>query len=262
MKCIRCNTNEGSFSFKVMEVHEEYVSGKSGFLRSSRKPSQKIQSLSDMKEFCVCDACIDKKLQATMNPWRDFLNYYKVGAVLLVFGIIILVNYGGKDTIYTVGGVFLVMIALLRAYGYFRKAKAKKDQYMKMSENNRRFVSAWECVSESAPKRLGKSRWTLKKKIRLVTDTLFSFSSLPITIIETVGVLSFFGAAIWAIAEIIFKIMGIVTIQGWTLLFIFSLFSFGVIMITLGTLGEYIWRTFDASRKRPTYIVEESIDEK
>ena len=155
MKCIRCNTNEGSFSFKVMEVHEEYVSGKSGFLRSSRKPSQKIQNLSDMKEFCVCDACIDKKLQATMNPWRDFLNYYKVGAVLLVFGIIILVNYGGKDTIYTVGGVLLVMIALLRAYGYFRKAKAKKDQYMKMSENNRRFVSAWECVSESAPKRLG-----------------------------------------------------------------------------------------------------------
>ena len=155
MKCIRCNTNEGSFSFKVMEVHEEYVSGKSGFLRSGRKPSQKIQNLSDMKEFCVCDACIDKKLQATMNPWRDFLNYYKVGAVLLVFGVVILVNYGGKDTIYTVGGVLLVMIALLRAYGYFRKAKAKKDQYMKMSENNRRFVSAWECVSESAPKRLG-----------------------------------------------------------------------------------------------------------
>ena len=155
MKCIRCNTNEGSFSFKVMEVHEEYVSGKSGFLRSSRKPSQKIQSLSEIKEFCVCDACIDKKLKATMNPWRDFLNYYKVGAILLIFGVVILINYGGKDTIYTVGGVLLVMIALMRAYGYFHRAKAKKDQYMKMSENNQRFVSAWECVSESAPRRIG-----------------------------------------------------------------------------------------------------------
>ncbi|MBQ7729837.1 MAG: hypothetical protein IJT86_05725, partial [Spirochaetales bacterium] len=98
MRCIRCNTNEGSFSFKAVEVQEEYVSGKSGFLRSSRKPSQKIQSLSGIKEFCVCDACIDRKLQATMNPWRGFLSYYKVGAILLIFGVVILVLYGGKDT--------------------------------------------------------------------------------------------------------------------------------------------------------------------
>ncbi len=109
---------------------------------------------------------------------------------------------------------------------------------------------------ERKAREIGKSRWTLRKKIRLVLDTLFSFSSVPITIAETVGVLSFIGAAIWAILEVIFKILGIVTIEGWTLLFIFSLFSFGVTMITLGILGEYIWRTFDASRNRPTYIVE------
>ena len=28
-------------------------------------------------------------------------------------------------------------------------------------------------------------------------------------------------------------------------------------MMTLGILGEYLWRTFDASRKRPAYIIEE-----
>ena len=28
-------------------------------------------------------------------------------------------------------------------------------------------------------------------------------------------------------------------------------------MMTLGILGGYLWRTFDASRNRPTYIVEE-----
>ena len=70
---------------------------------------------------------------------------------------------------------------------------------------------------------IGKSRWTLKKKMRLVMDTLFSFSSLPITVIETVGVLSFLFAAIWAIVEVVFKITGVVTVEGWTLLFIFSL---------------------------------------
>ena len=51
--------------------------------------------------------------------------------------------------------------------------------------------------------------------------------------------------------------MGLIQVSGWTTLFIFNLFSFGMIMVTLGILGGYLWRTFDASRNRPTYIVED-----
>ena len=104
---------------------------------------------------------------------------------------------------------------------------------------------------------IGTSRWTLKKKIRLVMDTLFSFSTLPITVVTSVGVISFFGALIWALVVLTCKLMGIISVEGWTALFIFNLFSFGVIMLTLGILGEYLWRAFDASRNRPPYIVEE-----
>ena len=112
---------------------------------------------------------------------------------------------------------------------------------------------------------IGKSRWTLKKKIRLVTDTLFSFSTLPITLVSGIGVFSFIGAIIWAIIVLIFKLCGKIVVSGWTTLFIFNLFSFGVIMLTLGILGGYLWRTFDASRNRPTFIIEReqiSVDEK
>lgn len=104
---------------------------------------------------------------------------------------------------------------------------------------------------------IGKSRWTLKKKIRLVMDTLFSFSNVPITAVVTVGTLSTIGALIWAILVLIFKINGIIDVNGWTTLFIFNLLSFGIIMLTLGILGEYLWRTFDSSRNRPPYIVED-----
>lgn len=103
----------------------------------------------------------------------------------------------------------------------------------------------------------GKSRWTLRKKIRLVMDTLFSFSSVPITVVSTVGVCSFLGALVWAIVEVLLKLNDIIVVEGWTLLFIFSLGSFGIIMLTLGILGEYLWRTFDAGRNRPPYIVED-----
>ena len=106
-------------------------------------------------------------------------------------------------------------------------------------------------------RKVGKSRCTLAKKLRLVMDTLFSFSTVPIKAVTTVGIFSFCGAIIWAIAEIVFKLLGMIDVNGWTTLFIFNLFSFGVIMLTLGILGEYLWRTFDASRNRPPYIVEE-----
>lgn len=107
-------------------------------------------------------------------------------------------------------------------------------------------------------RKIGKSRWTLKKKIRLVMDTMFGFSVMPITLVLTVGTTSVIGAAVWALVEIVLKICGRINVEGWTMLFIFQLLSFGIVMMTLGILGEYLWRTFDSSRNRPTFIVEDS----
>ncbi len=104
---------------------------------------------------------------------------------------------------------------------------------------------------------IGTSRWTFKKKIRLVMDTMFSFSTLPISLVLSVGVCSFAGAIIWGIVVLVCKLTGSISVSGWTTLFIFNIASFGIIMLTLGILGEYLWRTFDASRNRPPYIIEE-----
>lgn len=106
-------------------------------------------------------------------------------------------------------------------------------------------------------RKIGTSRWTLKKKIRLVSDTLFSFSTVPITFITTIGFLSFAGSLLWALVLVVIKLTHGIAVEGFTTLFIFQLFSFGVIMMTLGLLGGYLWRTFDASRNRPVYIIEE-----
>lgn len=104
---------------------------------------------------------------------------------------------------------------------------------------------------------IGKSRWTLKKKIRLVTDTLFSFSTVPIKILSIVGVISIVGSVSWALYLMIMKMLGKIEVDGWTSLFVFNLLSFGILMLAMGVMGEYLWRSFDASRNRPLYIVEE-----
>ena len=105
---------------------------------------------------------------------------------------------------------------------------------------------------------IGTSKWTLRKKIRLVSDTLFSFSTLPIRFLEITGCLSVAIGIIWAIIVLAAKISGSIMVSGYTTLFIFSLLSFGITMLALGIIGEYLWRTFDASRNRPPYIIEDS----
>ena len=104
---------------------------------------------------------------------------------------------------------------------------------------------------------IGKSKWTLRKKVRLVADTLFSFSLVPIKMISGIGILTFLGSVIWAFFILVAKFKGSIPVDGWTTSIIVQLLSFGITMITIGILGEYLWRIFDASRNRPPYIIEE-----
>ncbi|MCL1998383.1 MAG: glycosyltransferase family 2 protein [Turicibacter sp.] len=103
----------------------------------------------------------------------------------------------------------------------------------------------------------GVSRWTLAKKMKLVLDSFISFSSVPIRFIEVLGVIFAIGAVIWGILLIIFNMTGVIAVAGWTTLMIVLLFSSGVIMLTLGIIGEYIWRILDVAQNRPVYFVEE-----
>ena len=63
---------------------------------------------------------------------------------------------------------------------------------------------------------IGTSKWTLKKKVRLVADTLFSFSTLPISLVTMIGTLSCVGALIWGIVVLVCKIMGLIQVSGCT----------------------------------------------
>ena len=108
-------------------------------------------------------------------------------------------------------------------------------------------------------RKIGKSGWTLSKKIKLTVDSLVSFSYFPVRFITAVGGIAFFGSLIWAIVLLIQHFTGYITIEGFATLAIMIVMGFGIIMMTLGVLGEYIWRMFDETRNRPPYIVDEVI---
>lgn len=104
---------------------------------------------------------------------------------------------------------------------------------------------------------IGRSRWTLGKKIKLVADSLFGFSYFPIQFISGVGICMFFVALIWALVILFNKLFGQISVSGFTTLALIVLGGFGMTLFSLGILGEYIWRMFDSTRKRPPFIIEE-----
>lgn len=103
----------------------------------------------------------------------------------------------------------------------------------------------------------GKSRWTLSKKIKLVMDSMMSFSYVPIRFMSVVGGVFNIGALILFISVLVEYFTKGTPIAGWPSLMCVNLCSSGLILMMLGILGEYLWRTLDAARKRPPFIIDE-----
>ncbi len=108
------------------------------------------------------------------------------------------------------------------------------------------------------PRHAGKSKWTFWKKIKLLIDSVVSFSYVPIRLIISMGFLMAITGIVYAMIIIIGRVFGWVNAgTGFAALMSVVLVGQGATMVMLGILGEYLWRTFDESRGRPRFIVDE-----
>ena len=106
----------------------------------------------------------------------------------------------------------------------------------------------------------GKSKWTVGKKIKLFVDTFVAFSYFPIRMISFIGILFSVFGFVYALVVIFNRLFLAMPIEGWSSLMVIVLVTSGIQMGLLGVLGEYLWRTFDEARKRPPFIIAETID--
>ncbi|SHJ09123.1 dolichol-phosphate mannosyltransferase [Hymenobacter daecheongensis DSM 21074] len=102
---------------------------------------------------------------------------------------------------------------------------------------------------------IGKSRWTLSKKIKLFIDSILSFSFFPIRLISILGMMLGGIAMVYGLYILIMKALGHINAAGWTTLMVVVLFVSAFQMVALGIIGEYVWRGLDAARQRPLYVV-------
>lgn len=106
----------------------------------------------------------------------------------------------------------------------------------------------------------GKSKWTLSKKIKLFIDSFVAFSFMPIRLVSVIGILMFMAGIIIGILTIINKLVEPSVPIGYSTLASIMALGFGITNISLGIIAEYLWRAYDAARKRPTFIISNVID--
>jgi dolichol-phosphate mannosyltransferase len=149
-------------------------------------------------------------------------------------------------------------------FDYVLFDKRIREEIVKMEEKNTNclYLMLWlgyDYVSipyKRAERQIGKSRWTLQKKLKLFVDSFVSFSFLPIRAITTLGFILGFLALGYGLFVAFAKATGLIPISGWSSMMMVVLFVSSFQMISIGVLGEYLWRTLDASRKRPNYLIE------
>jgi glycosyltransferase involved in cell wall biosynthesis len=142
-------------------------------------------------------------------------------------------------------------------------ARAVLDTLNAMPELNRNVLAmaAWvgfdqrRIYFEQLPRPHGTSKWTTKRKMKLVVDSFVEFSHAPVQWVAWGGLLV---GAMGAVA--LLGALALVFIDGFraavALLGGLILATGGMVLVGIGVLGEYVWRAGDDARRRPVYIVD------
>ena len=196
----------------------------------------------------------------------------------------------GNDVIYAVRGkrkgesVFKVLTAKMfykilyslsdveipRDTGDFRLADRKVvDVINALPEHNKylRGLFSWVGFKQKPLKYTreerfaGKTKYPLKKMMKLAYDGIIGFSNKPLKIIGGIGVFSILISVIlliYSICSYIFKWNNLV--PGWASIMVSISFFAGIQLVAIWMMSEYISRIYDETRNRPEYIIKKKIN--
>jgi polyisoprenyl-phosphate glycosyltransferase len=136
------------------------------------------------------------------------------------------------------------------------------DQLLRLQESHTSLVGLlyWvgfrrlEVPYVRQPRLVGVSAWGFGRKMRYLLDSIFSFTDLPITLIIAIGVIGVTVSTVWAIAVLAAWAAGQINVPGYTPLMLALFFVTSTILVALGLVGSYVWRTYENSKVRPESI--------
>ena len=216
-----------------------------------------------------CDAVIsiDADLQHDIHKMEEMIDAYKDGCEV-VYGVR---NDRGTDSRFkkkTALGFYRFMrkmgVDLIPNHADFRllgsKALKALSDYPERNLFLRGMVRTlgfkektvyFDCRDRFA----GESKYTLRKMVNFAIDGITSFSVAPLRIITAIGLICVGISALEIIYILIQYFRGNV-IPGWTSLLFSVWFLGGLLLFSIGVVGEYIGKIYKEVKRRPRYIIE------
>lgn len=107
----------------------------------------------------------------------------------------------------------------------------------------------------------GKTKYPLKKMLKLASDGITSFSTKPLKVLGALGIMSIIVSIIlliYAIISYVFRLNSLT--PGWTSLMVTITFLGGMQLLSIWLISEYIGKIYDESKGRPEYIIDKTIN--
>jgi polyisoprenyl-phosphate glycosyltransferase len=145
--------------------------------------------------------------------------------------------------------------------------RAVIDAFKRFPERNRLTfgIISWLGYSQTqvpyqrAPRYAGRSKWSFGQLAKTAVDTFVSFSYVPLRLISYFGFLVSAFAFAFGVYVILDHFIVGTALKGWPSLMAAILFLGGVQLLTLGIVSEYIWRISEESKRRPLYLVRDTL---
>jgi glycosyltransferase involved in cell wall biosynthesis len=104
-------------------------------------------------------------------------------------------------------------------------------------------------------RRDGRSAWTFARRVRYSLDSLFSFTDRPIRILSVMGLAGMALALGLGLVVLWARLTGRIPVPGYAAMVLVVMFFGALNSLSLGIVGEYIWRTFENTKGRPSSVV-------
>ena len=224
------------------------------------------------KNMCDVTVSIDADLQDDTSVIEEMIDKFHNGCDI-VYGVR---NSRKKDTIFkrtTAQGYYKLMNAMgvktVYNHADFRlMSKRSLEAFSEYKETNlflRGMVPLLgyktDCVYYERKERVaGESKYPLRKMLALAFEGISSFSTKPIDLITSLGIIIIFLSFLAAIYAFVSYFMGRVE-AGWTSLILSIWFLGGVQLLSIGLIGKYIGKIYTEVKHRPRYNIESVLDE-
>ena len=254
----------------LMQLHEQ--DERVAFLSLSTNCGHQNALLVGMlyaKDYADCVITIDADLQQDVNAMDTFLEKFAEGFDI-VYGVRRSRDTDGFMKKLTAGAFYSLMqffgADIIRNHADYRLLSKRVlmalDQYTEVNLFLRGLIRTCgfrSCTVEFdvSERFAGESKYSPAKMLKLAVDGITSFSVRPLRIIMMMGFCCVLFCIAWAVYDLVVFLQG-KTIPGWTSIMLSLWLIAGMILISLGCVGEYVGRIYMETKRRPRYFVAES----